>query len=285
MRRAPLTYVSPDDPWLYQQVVNLLERLSGRGRLSKRYRQLQAMELAPREVWRAALQLLEVNLHFHGYPRHDIPREGPLVIIANHPFGVVDGLIMGMLCAEQRDRFSILANAVLGGQDPRIEDYLLPIDFGETKAAARVNIRTRQIAVERLQAGEAIAIFPSGGVATAPRMFAPAAELPWKRFTAQLIQRSGATVLPVFFHGQNSPIFHLASKWSMNVLRMGMLLHEVRNKMGKDLHVSIGTPITAAELTAASRQQLIDELFERTFSLGSANPVPVSEDLTTLTDF
>lgn len=87
---------------------------------------------------------------------------------------------------------------------------MLPIDFRETPAAARANILTKQLAAERLKAGEALAIFPYGGVATAPRFWLHAQYLKWKRFVAKLIQQAKATVIPLYFHGRNSILFQMA---------------------------------------------------------------------------
>lgn len=266
MMKTPLTYVSHEDPPIKQKVMNALELATGRRILARRYRILQQMDLESWEVWGKALELLEVGIECKGYPLSEIPKEGPIIFIANHPFGVVDGLIMGKLAAESRKKFSILANAVLGGQDPRIEENLLPVDFGETKEAARVNIHTRKLAIEKLDQGECIVIFPSGGVATANRVFGKAEELDWKRFTAQMIQKSKATVIPVFFHGQNSLLFHLASKVGPT-FRLGLLLREVRRKMGKTVTLTVGEPIYFETLSATKRQEMMDLLKEITMGL------------------
>ena len=77
-------------------------------------------------------------------------------------------------------------------------------------------------------------IFPAGGVSTSPNGLGRADDLEWKRFTAKVIQMAEATVVPVFVHGQNSRLFQLISQVSQT-LRYGMLLNEVRNKMGRDL--------------------------------------------------
>lgn len=266
MPNTPLTYVSHEDPPIKQKVMNALELASGRRALSRRYRKLQTMNLESWEVWGKALDLLDLQIEFEGFPRSDIPREGPMVFIANHPFGVVDGLIMGKIAAESRKTFSILVNAVLGGQDPRIEENLLPVDFGETKEAAKINIHTRRLAIQKLVQGEAIVIFPSGAVATAHNVFGRAEELDWKRFTAQMIQKSKATVIPVYFHGQNSLLFHLASKIGPT-FRLGLLLREVRRKMGKTVTVTIGSPISFEDISQTNRQEMMDLLKEITMGL------------------
>lgn len=268
MQKTLLTYVSPQDPILKQKVMTALEMASGRRILAKRYRKLQEMDLEGWEVWGKALELMDIGISINGIQIEDLPKEGPLIFIANHPFGVVDGLIMGKIAAETREQFSILANAVLGGQDPRIEHNLLPVDFAETKEASMVNIATRRTAIEKLANGEAVVVFPGGGIATAPKMFGKAEELEWKNFTAQMIQRSKATVVPIFFHGQNSPLFHLASKMGPT-FRLGLALREVKRTIGKTVHLTIGAPITSEKLNKTKRQEMMEMLKEIT--LGLAN--------------
>ena len=155
----------------------------------------------------------------------DIPREGPIIFIANHPFGVVDGLALGEIISKVRDKFAILVNAVLC-RNPQLDPFLLPIDFREIPEAMKTNINTRQEAINRLLNGEAIAIFPSGAVATAPFPGKEPVDLEWKRFVVKLITQSKATVIPLYFHGNNSFWFQLASYIHMN-LRLGLLLFEV----------------------------------------------------------
>lgn len=268
MQKAPLTYVSPQDPILKQKVMTALEMATGRRILAKRYRKLQEMDLAAWEVWGKALDLLEIGISIDGIKIKNLPQKGPLIFIANHPFGVVDGLIMGKIAAESREQFSILANAVLGGQDPRIEQNLLPVDFAETREASLVNISTRRMAIEKLAQGEAIVVFPGGGIATAPKVFGKAEELEWKNFTAQMIQRSKATVVPIFFHGQNSPLFHLASKMGPT-FRLGLALREVKRTIGKTVHLTIGDPISFEKIGKTKRQEMMEMLKEITLGLGN----------------
>ena len=153
------------------------------------------------------------------------------MLLANHPFGVVDGLALTVLASRIRPEFRVITNSVLC-VDERTENRLLPIDFEESRDAMRRNIETKRTALRALAAGECVAIFPSGGVATAVLGLRPAVDLEWHTFVAKLIRSSQATVVPVFFHGQNGPLFQLASKLSLT-LRLSLLLREVNNKRGR----------------------------------------------------
>lgn len=263
-----ITYAAPEDPWARRLLIQLLEHATGRRRIEKLYQGLQARELAPTAVWGEALRLLRIGIDWDEEQIAKIPADGPLLIIANHPFGVVDGLIMGHLAARVRAHFGVLVNAVLCRQDERLDPFLLPIDFNESRNAIRTNLETRAEAQTRLDQGQAIVIFPAGGVATAPGGWGKAEDLVWKRFTAKMIQRSKATVIPVFVHGQNSRIFHLVSQFSA-ALRLGLLLREVKNKRKKTVSVTIGDPIPFTDLAhLKDKQLLLDHLRDATFALG-----------------
>lgn len=266
--RAKLTYSSPDDPVIKRLLIETIEFATGRRKLEKVYNSIYQMDLAYGEVWGVALKKLHLYLQYNEDQLQKIPREGPLVFVANHPFGVVDGLMLGHLVSLVRNRFFILVNEVLA-REPLLEEYLLPIDFRETKEAMRTNIETRRISMDRLRKGEALAIFPAGGVATSPKIWKRKAyDLEWKRFVAKLIQATEATVVPVFFSGQNSRIFQVASNINMN-LRLSLFLHEIRNKRGKQIPVIIGDPIPFDKLEPLKdRQELLDYLREETYKLG-----------------
>lgn len=263
-----LSYASAEDPWLRRNLILFLEFLTGRPKIEKLYKELREVDLVPNEVWDAALEKLKVSAVYDKQQLDKIPQEGPLVFVSNHPFGVLDGLLLGQLVSVVRKDFSVLVHDALTKQDERLDKFLLPVDFKETKEALKTNIETRKRAIETLQAGNAIAIFPAGGVSTSPKGFGKAQDLEWKRFTAKLIQRSKATVVPVFFHGQNSRLFQLVSQISQ-LLRYGLLLHEVRNKMGDQIQVTVGDPIPFEDLSGIKdRQQLLDHLRAVTLSLG-----------------
>ncbi len=255
-----LSYVSANDGFVRRTVIGGLERMTGRPHLERLYRQIQAMDIPPQAIWGEALHLLDIQVDLPKATLDVVPAEGPLVIIANHPFGVVDGLVLGHIASLLRPRFHFLVNALLVRQDPRLAEFLLPIDFEETKAALVTNLESRNASIARIKAGEALVIFPAGGVATAPSGWGKAQELPWKRFTAKMIQQTQATVLPVYFEGQNSRLFHLASRVSMR-LPLGLLLHEVRNKMGKPVRAVLRQPIPWTSIAhIKDRQALLDHL-------------------------
>ena len=113
-------------------------------------------------------------------------------------------------------------------------------------------------------------------MSTAQRWFGPALDLEWKRFTAKLVQMTRATVVPIFFHGQNSRLFQIVSQFSLT-LRLALLLKEVKNKMGLTIDVTIGNPIPFSELEhIKDRQELLNRLRVITYDLESQQSSPLS---------
>ena len=120
-----------------------------------------------------------------------------------------------------------------------------------------------------LDRGGCVIVFPAGGVSTSPDKLGrrPAMDAPWQPFTVQLIQRSKATVVPIFFGGQNSRLFQIASHLNQT-LRLSLIFKEVRDRIGTILPIAIGDPIDGAAFAAATdRKAVALELMRRTYAL------------------
>ena len=264
--QAKLTYASPDDPLAKRLFIRSVETLTGQRKLARIYDNVLA-EQDHRDIWGAALRELQVVANYDDKQLAKAPADGPVIIIANHPYGVLDGLIICHLAAQIRPEFKILIHNGLC-REPRVERFMLPIDFSETAAATQLNIATKQRALATLQAGNAVVIFPAGGIATTVHgPFGHAVDLEWKLFVAKLIQMTQATVIPIYFHGQNSRVFQLASHLSLT-LRLALIIHEVNRKRGDTINVSIGDPIPYQDLAPIrKRKELLCHLREVTYGL------------------
>lgn len=271
-----VSYANPDDPALRRLLIHAIEQVTGQPRLTRLYREYRRHGHPSGDFWHAAVSKLRLNVLYDAERLAAVPRHGPLVIIANHPYGVLDGIIIGYLTSLVRPQFKLLANSVLY-RAPELQSYVLPIDFTDRKAAVRTNIDSRRKASAELAAGGAVVVFPAGGVSTSKTLFGPAVDLEWKPFTAKLITQSRATVVPVFFEGQNSRIFQVASHIS-GALREGLLIKEVARRIGDDVRLRIGAPIPYDSLAhLRDRQPLVDHLRATTMGLGrqsDAAPVP-----------
>jgi putative hemolysin len=272
---SELSYANGDDPLLKRNFIHLLERLAGRDYFAPLYDRWRS-ETVPRgqRIIRPMLGLIDVELEILGseWPPRLAP-DRPIILIANHPFGILDG-IAAMTLAEDLGRpFKVLINMELM-KVPELRPYSLPIDFHESRAAQETNLRTRDEAIRILGEGTTIIVFPAGGVATAPTPFGQAVELPWKLFTARMLQASRASVLPVYFEGQCGPLFHLASRFSMT-LRLSMLIREFRRSVGRRLIARVGDVVPFEALRHSNdRKALMLELYGLVHGLAPVQPDP-----------
>lgn len=266
------SYASPDDPRFKRLVIQMIERISGQPELKRMYLEHQNHPVPGETFWQAAVRKLQLNIQMNDDALGEIPSAGPVIVVANHPFGVLDGLVVCWLIARVRKDFKVLTNALLNRAE-EIKPFLLPIDFEETKAALETNIKTRAEAKILLEKGGCLVIFPGGTVSTTPTLLARKAKDPeWKTFTARMIAQGKAPVVPVYFAGQNSRLFQVASHVSMT-LRLSLLFKEVHDRIGSDMVLRIGKRIPYEELKAITdRKQLMEFLRDRTYALESEVP-------------
>jgi putative hemolysin len=265
--RSQVSYAKSAKSRLGQAVIKLIENATGRLHLIQRARDYDAEIAQGRSFWEVMINRYGLSLDVVSGAIADIPAEGPLVVVANHPFGILDGLIMGYLLSTRRGDFRILANSVF--QDaPDLNRIILPISFASTKDAVKLNLETRAKALEFLKAGGAIGVFPGGTVSTAAKPFQRPFDPGWRRFTARMITKSNATVVPVFFDSQNSRLFQLASHIHYN-LRVALLLKEFRRRADKPEEIAIGGPISPATIATFSddAQGMMDFLRNETYGL------------------
>ena len=143
----------------------------------------------------------------------------------------------------------------------------------------QTNLTSRAAARAPLDRGGAVVVFPAGGVSTAPDRLGrhPAVDARWQPFVGQLIQRSRATVVPIWFGGQNSRLFQIASHVSQT-LRLSLIFHEVKSRIGAMLPVVVGAPIPFEALAAfKDRQALADHLRDITYGLSTGDTPRRSE--------
>lgn len=195
-----------------------------------------------------------------------IPRTGPVVVVANHPFGLVEGPTLGALLTGVRPDIKFLANSMLA-ELPGIDPYLIPVDpFGN---AAGANWRGMRRSIEWLRRGGLLVTFPSGEVAALKLPALAIAEPEWNEGIARLIRRTGASTVPLFFHGVNSPAFHLAGLIDPR-LRTALLAQELINKRGRTIRIAIGGPVKAETVAHfATDREAMDYLRQRTYVLES----------------
>jgi putative hemolysin len=262
-----LSYASYFDAPLKRRLIRTVERMSGQPKIKQLYEHYRDHLAHGVPFFEAAMRLLDLDVQFSASRLAEIPRTGPLVIVANHPFGVLDGLVICWLASLRRMDFRVLTNTALDGV-PEARPYILPVDFSGTREALAANVAMRKEALDHVKAGGCVIVFPGGGVATTPRPFdRTAVDDEWKPFTAKLITHSGAHVTPVYFEGQNSRLFQLASHLSLK-LRLALVFREVKRRMGTAMPVIIGETLTPDALKDAGRRKgLMEFLREKTYGL------------------
>lgn len=175
-----------------------------------------------------------------------------MIMIANHSYGILDGLMMGHILSTVRGNFCILANTVFRKSED-LQCVVLPISFDETKDSVRENLTTRKSALAYLAEGGAIGVFSGGTVSTAATPFAQPMDPGWRSFLAWMISKSNATVLPLYFEGQTSRMFELASHLD-NTPRMGLLIKEFKKRVDTPVRVVVGDPFTKEGLKEFSEE-------------------------------
>ncbi|MEO0773680.1 MAG: lysophospholipid acyltransferase family protein [Pseudomonadota bacterium] len=268
--RLRFTYAHDGQSWGRRQLIQSVERLSGSRDLEDLYHAWVAAG-AKGHPFDVAIQKLRLRLSLKGVSLDCVPRQGGVLIVANHPFGIADGLAVGWLGAQLRNNMRILTHSLLCAA-PEFQPYLLPVDFSDSAEARRKSANTRRMAADLLKAGGVVVIFPGGSVATSNRPFTkPAAELPWHPFVTRLALTEGTNVLPVYVHGQNSFWFQMASHLSYP-LRVALLFRETRRRMGGRLDMTLGATIVAEDLSSLPRQNVADTLRRACLQLGGADP-------------
>lgn len=246
--RRRLSYATTFTHPVRQKIIQAMELATGKLTLLRLIRKFEAMGVPHGQAfWAQALGVMGITLETPELEIARIPKEGPLVITANHPHGLVDGMVLAELIGRVRKDYKILTRSLLTGVG-EIDEFMIPVPFAHDPDALEKNLEMRRQAMSHLASGGAVVLFPSGVVASSDRWFGPAIERDWNAFTARLIFRSGATVVPVRFPGQNSRAYQIASNVSAT-LRQGLLLYEVRHALNKPQHPIVGHAIGPAEFS------------------------------------
>jgi len=255
-------------------MIRVMENATGRISLIRKAAGYDLDVSNGRDFWQVMTDRYGLELKVVGGSLSNIPATGPVILIANHPYGILDGLMMGHILSQARGDFRILAHRVFRKAED-LNRIILPVSFDDSKEALALNIQTRKDALRFLEQGGAIGIFPGGTVSTAARPFGQPMDPGWRSFTARMIAKSDATVVPVFFDGHNSRLFQLMSHLH-STLRMGLLIKEFKARVNSPVEVVVGEPILRADLDAFANDSkaMMAFLRETTYAL-SPRPLDV----------
>lgn len=262
-----VSYAHSAQSRLGRAIIRCLENATGRSALLSRSPNLRTNMHSIQNLWHSIMEGYGVTIDIMQGELGDIPVDQPFIVVANHPYGILDGLVMGSVLAQSGANFKIIANDIFN-KAREISDKILPISFKNTREAISLNLRTRKNAITHLSHGGAIGIFPGGTVSTSSKLFSQPADPAWRSFTAKMIFKSNALVVPIFFDGNTSRIFQLASHLHPNI-RAGLLLREFKLRLDKPVRIVIGKPIPRCrmDLFKNDSRKIMDFLRLETYKL------------------
>jgi putative hemolysin len=270
------SYADPDDPILKKILIRSIEYLTGQPKLFKLYKTYQEKPERWKSFWDGCVNLLKLRINISNNDLDNIPATGPAIVVANHPFGVLDGLVLSWIVSQKRKDFKLLVHSLLL-RAPETKGNLLPIDFTGDKQALLTNLDTRKKARKHISAGGCIIIFPSGTVSTTLKFYqkkTKAFDCEWKKFTSRLIKQTDPNIIPINFPGTNSLAFQIFSHISL-VLRSSLLFFEIKRRINSDVEVFVGESFKYSELEDdLSNDELADLLRTKTYLLDQSYSSP-----------
>jgi len=215
---------------------SLIEKIFGFSFLKKLYKENYSDPELQDNFWKKSLEILKIKYFLSNSER--IPSKGSCVIVSNHPFGILDGLIICSEVAKLRKDYRILINEELTAID-HIRDYLFPLRLDNGKDSAKINIKSKNDAIEFINKGGLVIIFPSGEVATSEKLFKKAVEKNWKPIIGSILRKVNCKILPIYCYGQNSFLFQLIGIINYKLRRI-FFARELINKSNKEFNAKCG---------------------------------------------
>ena len=245
--KIAFTFASTEVNIISQQFIKIIELLTGKIKLKKLYDEYISENNPPESFWNDAVKKLKFNLQTNLLNDNLIPKTGRLIIVANHAFGVADGISLCSVVSNIRQDYKIITHKVLRQADA-VKDKIIPIDFSPNREAMLANINARKDAEKVLQNDGVVVIFPSGQIATKANLKfeTKAHDGDWKQFVSKLIIKTKCPVLPSYFEGQNSNLYHIANKMGQT-FRYSLLMYELTRKIGHTINLHFGQVIPFSE--------------------------------------
>jgi putative hemolysin len=220
----------------------------------------------------ALIEKLQLDYEVREEELKRIPAEGAFITVSNHPFGGIDGMLLVKLLSDTRPDIKILSNFILSKIEP-VSEYMLPVNPFERRKNAASSITGIKMALEHLGGGNALGIFPAGEVSSYNEDNYGISDREWQYSALKMIKKARVPVVPVYFQGSNSRLFHLLGLIHPS-LRTVKLPSEIFNKKHKKIRIRIGNPVSVKEQDAFNDISTYGRyLRARTYALGSAMEV------------
>ncbi len=238
------TFATAEVNRIGQLFIMITELLTGKLKLKKLYDQYLSENRPPEYFWDDAITKLKLTIITNFQEGSYIPKKGKLIVIANHAFGVADGVSICSVISKVRQDYKMVTHKVLRQADA-VKDKILPIDFNDSKEALFTNINTRKEAETVLRNEGVIVLFPSGRIATKKKLGKniKADDGEWKQWVSKLILKTKSPVLPIYFDGQNSQWYHIANKLGLT-FRYSLCMYELKRKIGDNIYMYFGSLIS-----------------------------------------
>ena len=266
------TFATSEVNKLGQNFIKITEFCTGKLKLKNLYDQYLKENNPPENFWHDAVKKLELKILPKFHSDVGIPQKGRLIVIANHAFGVADGVTLCSLISNVRQDYKLMTHKVLR-QAEAVKDKIIPFDFSQNKEAIRDNIQSRKIAEETLKNDGVLVIFPAGAISTKAKLKRKekAIDSEWKQFTSKLCIKTKSPVLPIYFEGQNSHLFHVANKMGQT-FRYSLMMYELKRKIGDTIKIHVGNLIKFEKLKEiGDLKEITNYLRKKTYSLDPDN--------------
>lgn len=250
---------------LYNRSVPSLERLFALDRLNAIYNNAADTQ-GPTEFMKRLLEQLRLHFTLTEEDIARIPKTGPLVVVANHPFGGLDGIAMALVLSQVRPDLKIMANYILN-RIPNLRNMFIFVDPFRGEDATASNMRPMRESLRCLKNGGCLACFPAGEVAHLNLKQRQVTDPAWNPTIARIIKRSGAAVLPIFFNGHNGKLFQIMGLLHSK-LRTAMLPRAFFNRHGGEIDMRIGNVITPRKIASLeTEEEVLAYIRSRTYLL------------------
>ncbi len=214
----------------------------------------------------AVMSYLGVKLQIDEQDLARIPATGPVVAVANHPHGLLDGLLIQGVLQRARNDIKVLANELVCGYE-EFRDYTISVDVLGGKRASRQNLKAVRSAMAWLKEGHGVAAFPAGEVSHWNAEERCVTDPKWEGFVIRCARMAKAPVVPIYIDGHNSLTFQMVGLLHPT-LRTARLPSELFNKRGATVTVRIGNPITSRELSEIGDEDAaLEHIRARTYLL------------------
>lgn len=251
---------------LLSLLVRPLEHVLGLSECDRIYGDLMN-QIDPHLFMRGVLSELDVHPDLPAKDRERIPAKGPVVVVANHPFGGIEGILLADVLLSVRKDVKIMANFLLN-RIPQMRELTIPVDPFHRPGSAAANIGPLREAVRWVKDGGLLLVFPAGEVSHIHLVTREVSDPPWSPAVGTIVRRAKAAVVPIFFRGRNRAAFQAAGFLHPR-LRTALLARELLNKRGTAVKLKIGAAISFRWLQRYTQDRsLVDYLRWRTYILG-----------------